>query len=84
MRAKAMAVLTMVRPASRSAPRRRRKPEKRGRRIPSYQYNVGLFYLNQSDVENATKYFVKALSLDTRFYLGLQRHGAGPFHERPP
>jgi superkiller protein 3 len=36
---------------------------------PKYQYNLGLFYLNQNDVENASKYFVKALSLDTRYYL---------------
>jgi len=36
---------------------------------PKYQYNLGLFYLNQSDVENAIKYFVKALSLDTNYYL---------------
>lgn len=36
---------------------------------PKYQYNLGLFYLNQSDVDNATKYFVKALALDTRYYL---------------
>ncbi len=36
---------------------------------PKYQYNLGLFYLNQSNVDNATKYFVKALALDTRYYL---------------
>jgi len=36
---------------------------------PKYQYNLGLFYLNQSDVENATKYFLKSLALDTRYHL---------------
>jgi type IV pilus assembly protein PilF len=36
---------------------------------PKYQYNLGLFYLNQNDVDNATKYFIKALSLDTRYHL---------------
>lgn len=40
---------------------------------PKYQYNVGLVYLNQSNadarnIDEAIKYFVKALSLDTRFY----------------
>ncbi len=36
---------------------------------PKYQYNLGLFYLNQNDVDNATTCFIKALSLDTRYYL---------------
>lgn len=36
---------------------------------PKYQYNVGLFYLNQNDVDEAVKYFVKTLSLNTRYYL---------------
>jgi tetratricopeptide (TPR) repeat protein len=36
---------------------------------PQYQYNTGLFYLNQNDIDNAVKYFIKALSLDTRYYL---------------
>lgn len=36
---------------------------------PKYQYNLGLFYLNQSDVENAIRYFVRSLTLDTRYYL---------------
>jgi superkiller protein 3 len=36
---------------------------------PKYQYNLGLFYLNQNDIDNATKYLVKSLSLDTRYYL---------------
>lgn len=36
---------------------------------PKYQYNVGLFYLNQNDIDEAIKYFVKTLSLDTRYHL---------------
>jgi len=36
---------------------------------PKYQYNLGLFYLNQNNVDEAVKYFVKSLTLDTRFYL---------------
>ncbi len=36
---------------------------------PKYQYNLGLYYLNQSDVENAMKYFLKSLALDTRYHL---------------
>ncbi len=35
---------------------------------PKYQYNLGLFYLNQSDTDNAVKYFIKSLTLDTRYY----------------
>jgi Tfp pilus assembly protein PilF len=41
---------------------------------PKYQYNLGLVYLNQSNldprnIDEAIKYFVKALTLDTRYYL---------------
>ncbi len=41
---------------------------------PKYQYNLGLVYLNQSNldpknIDEAIMYFVKALTLDTRFYL---------------
>jgi Tfp pilus assembly protein PilF len=42
---------------------------------PKYQYNLGLFYLNQNNVDEAVKYFVKAQSLDTRFYLALNALG---------
>jgi type IV pilus assembly protein PilF len=41
---------------------------------PKYQYNLGLVYLNQSNlnpanIDTAISYFVKALALDTRYYL---------------
>jgi tetratricopeptide (TPR) repeat protein len=42
---------------------------------PNYQYNLGLFYLNQNNVDEAVKYFVKAQTLDTRFYLALNALG---------
>jgi len=74
MRAKAMAVLTMCACLAFCASAQT-KTQKAREKDPQYQYNVGLFYLNQSDVENATKYFVKALSLDTRFYLAYNAMG---------
>lgn len=36
---------------------------------PKYQYNVGLFHLNQNEIDEAIRYFVKALSLNTRYHL---------------
>lgn len=68
MRAKVLAVVTICASlafCASSQARSQRSKEK----DPQYQYNLGLFYLNQSDVDNATKYFVKALALDTKYYL---------------
>jgi type IV pilus assembly protein PilF len=50
------------------------KQQKAQAKDPKYQYNMGLVYLNQSsinpaNIDEAIKYFVKSLSLDTRFYL---------------
>ncbi len=45
------------------------KIQKAREKDPKYQYNLGLFYLNQNNVDEAVKYFVKALSLDTRNHL---------------
>lgn len=74
MRAKALAVLAMCACLAFCASAQT-KTQKAREKDPQYQYNVGLFYLNQNDVENATKYFVKALSLDTRFYLAYNAMG---------
>ncbi len=57
-----------------SAGQRQQKVNKAKEKDPEYQYNVGLVYLNQSNVDpknidEAMKYFVKCLALDTRFYL---------------
>jgi type IV pilus assembly protein PilF len=50
------------------------KAQKAQAKDPKYQYNMGLVYLNQSNIDAknidvAINYFVKALSLDTRYYL---------------
>lgn len=74
MRTKALAVLAMCACLAFCASAQT-KTQKAREKDPQYQYNVGLFYLNQNDVENATKYFVKALSLDTRFYLAYNAMG---------
>lgn len=42
---------------------------------PKYQYNLGLLHLNQSNVDEATKYFFKTLSLDPKFYLAYNALG---------
>jgi len=68
MRAKAIAVLTICASLAFCASSQVRLQRAR-EKDPKYHYNLGLFYLNQNDVESATKYFVKALSLDTRYYL---------------
>lgn len=36
---------------------------------PKYQYNMGAAYLTQGNFDEAIKYFVKCLSLDTQYYL---------------
>ena len=68
MRAKAIAVMTVCASLAFCASSQN-KIQRAREKDPKYQYNLGLFYLNQSDAENASKYFVKALSLDTNFYL---------------
>ncbi len=74
MRTKALAVLTICATLAFCASSQT-KVQRSREKDPKYQYNLGLFYLNQSDVENATKYFIKALSLDTRFYLAYNALG---------
>ncbi len=68
MRTKVIAVVTICACLAFCASAQTRSQRNR-EKDPKYQYNLGLYYLNQSDVENAIKYFVKSLSLDTRFYL---------------
>lgn len=74
MRTKALAVVTICASLAFCASSQARQQASR-EKDPKYQYNLGLYYLNQSDVENATKYFVKALSLDTRFFLAYNALG---------
>lgn len=62
------------------------KIEKLRANDPKYQYNLGLFHLNQNNVDEAVKYFVKSLSLDARFYqawnmLGLAHASKGRLDE---
>lgn len=68
MRAKTAAVLCLCLNLAfcASAQDKQRKAQERD---PKYQYNVGLFYLNQNDIDEAIKHFVKTLSLDTRYHL---------------
>jgi Tfp pilus assembly protein PilF len=68
MRAKAVAVITICAGLTFCASAQT-KAQKAQAKDPRYQYNVGLFYLNQNDVDGAVKYFTKALSLDSRYYL---------------
>jgi len=55
------------------------KIQKAREKDPKYQYNLGSFYLNQNNVDEAVKYFVKALSLDTRYYLAWNALGLAHF-----
>jgi type IV pilus assembly protein PilF len=42
---------------------------------PQYQYNMGLFYLNQGNIEEAIRYFNKAISLKPRYDMALNSLG---------
>lgn len=68
MRAKAVAVLTICVSLAFCASSQA-KIQKSREKEPKYQYNLGLFYLNQNNTDEAVKCFVKTLSLDTRYYL---------------
>ena len=68
MRTKVLAVLSICASLAFCASSQAKIQKNRGK-DPNYQYNLGLFFLNQSNIDEAVKYFVKALSLDTRFYL---------------
>ncbi len=68
MKAKAIAVVTICAGLAFCASSQAKGQRARDK-DPQYQYNLGLFYLNQNDVDSAMKYFVKTLSLDTKYYL---------------
>jgi tetratricopeptide (TPR) repeat protein len=42
---------------------------------PQYQYNIGLFYLNSNNVDEAIKYLNKSLALNPRYHLALNALG---------
>jgi Tfp pilus assembly protein PilF len=74
MRTKVLAVLSICAALAFCASSQA-KVQKNRAKDPNYQYNLGLFYLNQNNVDEAVKYFVKAQTLDTRFYLALNALG---------
>ena len=78
MRAKAIAVLSICAGLAFCASSQA-KIQKAREKDPKYQYNLGLFYLNQNNVDEAVKNFVKALSLDTRYHLAWNALGLAHF-----
>jgi len=52
-----------------------KKIEQAREKDPGYQYNIGLFYLNGNNVDEAVKYFNKALALNPRHYQSLNALG---------
>jgi len=63
-----------------------KKIEKERMKDPKYQYNMGAFYLNSGNVDEAIKYFNNALSLNPRYddalcSLGLAYSMKGNFEE---
>ncbi|UCC41308.1 MAG: tetratricopeptide repeat protein [Candidatus Aminicenantes bacterium] len=52
-----------------------KKIEEARKKDPQYQYNLGLFYLNEGNIEEAIRYFNKALSLNPRYALALNSIG---------
>jgi len=45
------------------------KVERARAKSPTYQYNLGNFFLNQGNIDEAIKSYLRALSLDSRFHL---------------
>jgi protein O-GlcNAc transferase len=74
MRTKAIAVVAVCAILACCASRQV-KIQKAREKDPRYQYNVGLFFLNQNNIDEASKYFVKALTLDARYYLAWNAMG---------
>jgi tetratricopeptide (TPR) repeat protein len=52
-----------------------KKIEKAREKDPQYQYNIGLFYLNSNNVDEAIKYLNKALALNPRHFQSLNALG---------
>ncbi len=52
-----------------------KKMKKQREESPRYQYNLGLFYLNNGKPKEAIKYFKTSLSLDKEFYLSYNGMG---------
>lgn len=74
MRVKTIAVLTICASLAFCASAQT-KVERARAKDPKYQYNLGNFYLNQNNIDEAIRCYVKALSLDTRFYLAYNALG---------
>lgn len=74
MRVKTVAVLTICASLAFCASAQT-KVERARAKDPKYQYNLGNFYLNQNNIDEAIKSYVRALSLDTRFYLAYNALG---------
>ena len=68
MRAKAIVVLILTAFLAFCASKQVRIQKAR-EKDPKYHYNVGLFHLNQGNVEESVKSFVRSLALDTRYFL---------------
>lgn len=77
MKARTIAVLTITASLAfcASAQSKVQKAQKVQQRDPKYQYNLGLYHLNQSNVDEAVNYFLKTLSLDPKFYLAYNALG---------
>lgn len=52
-----------------------KKIEQAREKDSQYQYNIGLFYLNSNNIDEAVKYFNKALALNVRHYQSLNALG---------
>lgn len=52
-----------------------KKIEQTREKSPRYQYNLGLFYLNDGQVDEAIKYFNKSLAIEPKYDLSLNALG---------
>ncbi len=52
-----------------------KKLEKQRENDPKYQYNLGLFYLNNNEVDQAIQHLTRAISLETKHYLAYNALG---------